>query len=160
EPVRVEARAGVCLELAELLAVAVGRQHSELRLRVPERHLIAAKRDALREQPVLELVLLLDEPGRDETALARLAPAGEQLALLGHGRAPPLAKRLELLPTEEIGVAAHDPRLLRGLLLADANGASLLGALVQVARETLLELRRCAHRGDRQSRRTLADEAT
>src|SRR5262249_9307307 len=159
EPVGVEARARVGLELAELLAIGIGRQHRELRLRVPKRHLLAAERDPLCEQPVLELVLLLDERGRDEPALARLAEPVEQLALLARSPFLRLTQRLELLPAEEVGVAPHDLRLLGRLLLADADRAPLLGALVEIAREALLELRGCANRGDRQSRRTLADEA-
>ena len=61
EPVGVEAGACVRLQLAELLAVAIGRQHRELRLRVSERHLLAPECDALCELPVLELVLPFDE---------------------------------------------------------------------------------------------------
>src|SRR5262249_43022879 len=131
----------------------------ELRLRVAARHLPAAERHPLGEQPVLELVLLLDERGRDEPALARLAQPVEQLALLPGRALLGLTQRLELLPAEEVGVAAHDLRLLGRLLLAHAYRAPLLVALVEVARETLLEFRRRANRGDRQSRRTLADQA-
>src|SRR5262249_15953343 len=159
EPVGGEARARVGLELAELLAIAVARQHRELRLRVPKRHLLAAERDPLCEQPVLELVLLLDERGRDKPALARLAEPVVQLAFLARSPFLRLTQRLELLPAEDVAVAPPDLPLLGRLLRARAAGAPLLGAPVEAARETPFEPRRCANRGDRQSRRTLADEA-
>ena len=46
-----------------------------------------------------------------------------------------LAQRVELLAREEVGVAAHDLRLLRDLLLAHAHRAPLLRALEQIALE-------------------------
>src|SRR4029079_14988146 len=55
ETVGIETRACGGLELTELLAVGVGGQDGQLRLRVPNRHLLAAEGDALGEQPVLEL---------------------------------------------------------------------------------------------------------
>jgi len=53
-----------------------------------------------------------------------------------------LAERLELLTGEQVGVATNDLRLLRHLFLADADSATLLGALEQVLLELLLEVRR------------------
>ena len=88
EPVGVEARARLRLELAELLAIAIGRQHRELCLRVRGAAFPAPECDPLGEQPVLELVLALDELRRDEAGLARLAQAVEQLALLTRCLAP------------------------------------------------------------------------
>ena len=46
---------------------------------------------------------------------------------------------------EEVAVALDDRRLLRGLLLAHAHGAALLGALEEVARQALLVLDRRSH---------------
>jgi hypothetical protein len=45
-----------------------------------------------------------------------------------------------LLAREEVGVASDDLRLLARLLLPHAHGASLLGALVEIAVEPFLEL--------------------
>jgi hypothetical protein len=45
------------------------------------------------------------------------------------------AQRLDLVPGEEVRVARDDRRLLGDLLLPHAHGASLLGALVEVALE-------------------------
>ena len=88
EPVGVEPGAHLGLDRAELLAVGVGREHGELRLRVPERHLLALERHARGEQPVLELVLALGELRRHEPRLARLAKPVEELAGVAAARAP------------------------------------------------------------------------
>ena len=125
-------------------------QHGQLRLRVAERHLLALERDALGEHAVLELVLALDERGRDEPALAGLAQPVEQLALVALGAVLGLAQRLELLDAEEVGVALDDLRLLGGLLLAHAHRAAFLGALEEIPREAALELGGGADRGDAQ----------
>ena len=125
-------------------------QHGHLRLRVAQRHLLALEGDALGEHAVLELVLALDERGRDEPALARLAQPVEQLALVALGAVLGLAQRLELLDAEEVGVALDDLGLLGDLLLAHAHRAALLGALEQIPREAALELGGIANRGDAQ----------
>ena len=99
-------------------------EHGHLRLCVAERHLLAPEGDALGEHAVLQLVLALDERGRDETALARLAQPVQQLALVALGAVLGLAQRLELLDAEEVGVALDDLGLLGDLLLAHAHRAA------------------------------------
>ena len=131
---------------------AYAGEHGHLRLRVPQRHLLALERDALGEHAVLELVLALDERGRDEPALARLAQPVEQLALVALGAVLGLAQRLELLDAEEVGVALDDLGLLGDVLLAHAHRAALLGALEEIPREAALELGRDCGR-QRRSRR-------
>ena len=101
EPVGLNAALASAWISPELLAVGVLRQHGQLRLRVPQRHLLALERDALGQHAVLELVLALDERRRDEPALARLAQAVEQLALVALGALLGLAQRLELLEAEQ-----------------------------------------------------------
>ena len=135
-----KARARVGLYVAELLAILVDGQHRELRLRRAKRHLLALERDAGREQLVLELVVALDELVREQAALARLPQPEEPLALVDARALLGLVQRLELAAAEEVGVAADDLRLLRGLLLPHAHGPRLLGALVHVLREAALEL--------------------
>ena len=80
--------------------------------------------------------------------LARLAQPVEELALVAVRGLLGLAEHVELAGREEIAVALDDRRLLGDLLLADANGAPLLGALEQVAREALLVLGGGAGGGD------------
>ena len=58
-----------------------------------------------------------------------------------------IAQHLDLRTREEIGVAGDDRSLLRHLLLADANGAALLGALEVVLLEPRLVVGRRANRG-------------
>ncbi len=91
----------------------------------------------------------------DESGLAGLAQAVEELAVVARRVAFRLPERVELLAAEEIGVAADDLRLLRGLLLADANGAPLLRAFEEVPLEALLEVR-CAENRSRSHSGTLA----
>src|SRR5581483_12392577 len=143
-----EARARLGLQLAELLAVAVRGEDGEPRLRVPERHLLAAEGDALGEQAVLEVVLALDERGRHDPSLARLAQPVQELAPVARRRLLRAPERVELLAAEEVAVAAHDLGLLRRLLLADANRSGLLGTLVEITREALLEFGRRPDRRD------------
>ena len=78
----VERRRHVRLQCAELRAVGVRVEHGELRLRTPQRHLLALPRDARGEDLVLELVLCLGELSGGETSFARLAEAVEPLALV------------------------------------------------------------------------------
>ena len=144
----------VRLQRAELRAVGVRVEHGELRLRAPQRHLLALPRHARGEDLVLELVLGLGELGGGEPSLARLAEAVEPLALVAvRGLLLALAERGELRAREEIVVARDDRRLLRGLLLPHANRAALLGTLVEVFLQPLLVLGRApdclgdAHRG-------------
>ena len=143
---RVERRRRVRLERAELLAVGVVVEHGELRLRVPQRHLLALPRDARGEDLVLELVLRLGELSGGETAFAGLAEAVEPLALVAvRGLLLALAQRRELRAREEIGVPRDDRRLLRSLLLAHADRAAFLGTLVEVLLQPLLVLGRAPH---------------
>ena len=114
----------------------------ELRLRVAQRHLLAAERHARGEHAVLELVLALGELGGDQPGLAGLAQAVEELALVAGGALLGLPQRVELLAAEEVGVAADDLGLLGDLLLPHPHGAPLLGALEQVPLEARLELGR------------------
>ena len=144
----VEAGGCVGLEVAELFAVAVLGQDRELRLRGPERHLLALERDSLGENGVLELVLPLGELAVREAGLARLSEPVEALALVAVGLLLGRAQRVELLAGEEIRVAGDDRRLLGDLLLADAHGPNLLRALEDVGAEAVLVLRRAANRGD------------
>ena len=82
EPLVVEGGGRLGLEDAELLAVGVGRQHRELRLRRPERERLAVEVDPGGEDPVLERVLARRELGGDDAGLAGLAQAVEALALV------------------------------------------------------------------------------
>jgi hypothetical protein len=70
--------------------------------------------------------------------------ARTRFAFVAARRALGGAQGVELRAREEIFVAPDDLRLLRGLLLAHANGARFLGPLVEVALEALLELVGCA----------------
>ncbi|TMK56543.1 MAG: hypothetical protein E6G60_18085 [Actinobacteria bacterium] len=144
EPLLVEARRCLVVDLAELVPVGVRVEHGELRLRRAERHLLAFERHARREDRVLQLVVALGELGRDEAAFAGLPEPVQPLALLGAGPLLLLAERAELVAAEEIRVARDDRRLLGDLLLAHANGAPLFGALVQVPLDLFLEFRRRA----------------
>src|SRR4051794_30198883 len=146
QPVGVERRARVRLDAAELVALVVRREHREQRLSVPERHLLALERNALGEEAVLELVFALRELRRDEAGLAGLAEPVQQLALVARDAVLRLAQGIELLAAEEVRVAADDLRLLGSLLLADAHGTPLLGALEEILLETLLEVRRAEDR--------------
>ena len=134
EPLLVEVRGAPPIELSELLAVLVLGDDREL-----EPH-------ACGQLGVLELVVALRELGGHEAALTCLAQPVEPFSPLAVAPVLLLAQRLELLATEEVGVARDDRGLLRDLLLPHANGAPFLGALVQVPLELFLELRRAADR--------------
>ena len=140
----VEAGALRVRERAELVAVAVDREHCQLRLGGPQRQLLPAPADPRGQEPVLELVLSRRELGGEDARLARLAEPIEQLALVRAAGLLRFAQQLELGDREEIAVPLDDHRLLGRLLLADADGTSLLGALEEVAREPLLVLGRSA----------------
>src|SRR5581483_38001 len=139
QPVGVERGARRLLDRAELLPVGVPGKHRQLRLRVAQRHLLAAKRHPFREQLVLELVLRLGELRRHEPALARLAQPEEQLTVVARRRLLGVAQRLQLAGREQVAVAADDLRLLRHLLLPHAHRPPLLGALEQVLLQARLE---------------------
>src|SRR6476469_393058 len=149
QTVVVERGARLGLDRTELLALGVLREHRQLRLGVPERHLLALEGDAGREQAILELVLTLRELGVDEAGLAGLAQAIEQLAGVAALTRLRLAQRVELLAAEEVGVAADDLRLLGDLLLPHAHGAPLLRALEAVALEAGFEFRWAENRSRR-----------
>ena len=135
QPVGVQARGLGLLQLAELLAVAVGLQHGEARLCGPQRQLVAPEAHPGGEDRVLERVLLLGELARDQAALTGLPQAVEALPLAALGAVLGLSERLELAAREEVRVARDDRCLLRDVLLADAHGAALLGTLEVVALE-------------------------
>ena len=84
----VEGGGCVGLEIAQLFAVAVLGQHRQLRLRRPQRHLLALERDSLGENRVLELVLALGQLTVREARLAFLSQAVEPLALVTARPAP------------------------------------------------------------------------
>ena len=132
------------MDLAELVPIWVGAEDGELRLRRAQRHLLALERDARGEDRILELVVPLGELCSDEPAFARLSQPVQPLALSLVGARLFLLQRAELLAAEEIRVARDDRGLLGHFFLAHANSAPLLGALVQVPLDLLLELRRRA----------------
>ena len=132
------------LQLAQLVALAVGVEHRQPRLRGPERHLLVLPFDARRQDLVLQRVLALGQLGADDAALAGLAQSVEALELVRRGAvsvrcALGLGQSLELRTREEIAVAGDDRRLLGGLLLPHPDGARLLEALVEEAGKPCLE---------------------
>ena len=135
------------MDLAQLLALVVRVEHGELRLGVPQRHLLTAVLDADRQQLVLHLVLEVDELACEQAALARLPEAMQSLALyVVLLPVLTLAQVVELLSCEQVGVACDDRRRLGALLLADTDGSRLLGSLRAVGAERRLELLGCANR--------------
>ena len=157
EPVGIEPRRLRPLEVAELLAVGVAVVHRQARLRGAQRHLLALERDARADERVLERVLLVRELGGDDPALARLPQPVEALAVFALRGVLRLVQRLELRAREQVGVAGDDRRLLRHLLLADANGAAFLGALEVVVAQARLVLgwgaNGCGRHGSEQTSR-------
>ncbi len=139
EPLAVEARRGLEHALPEPIAITVLVEHRELRLRRPERDRLAVLLDPAGQDRVLERVLALGELRGDDPARARLSKANEPLALVVLGGPLRAAERRVLLAREEICVAGDDRRLLARLLLAHTDRSELLGALVDEAREPLLE---------------------
>ena len=147
-PVVVETRADSVRERAELVAVAVTGQHGELRLRIPQRHLLAAPVDPRGQDPVLELVLPCRELGGDDPGLAGLSQPVEQLALVAARRLLGGSEHVDLRGREEVAEALDDRGLLGDLLLAHPHGAPLFGALEEVARKALFVVGRGSDRGD------------
>ena len=139
------------MELAELLAVAVVVQDGEPRLRGAQRQLLALERQPRGELPVLELVLALDELGRDDPALADLPQAVQLLALVALGARSASHSASSCSRVKRSAIPADDLGLLGDLLLPDADRAALLGALEEVLPEPLLVLEQ-AYRRRRQSR--------
>src|SRR5262249_25676636 len=91
---------------------------------------------------------------RDHAGLAGLAQPVEPLALVARRRLVLcLAQSLELVAREQLRVAPDDLGALRDLLLADAHGAALLGALEQVALEAGLVIGWLENRCDAHGRR-------
>ena len=133
-------------QVAELLPIRIRGQHGELRLGGPQRHRLAAELDRGRQLGVLERVFLLDQLGRDQTFLARLAQAVDALALVRLvGGSLGLVQRVQLGVREEIGVAGDDGGLVGGFLLPDADRARFLRPLEDVCLEPRLELVRRPH---------------
>jgi hypothetical protein len=137
------------VQLTELVALLVIRDHCKTRERRAKRQLLTLEGQARGENRVLELVVLLGQLGGDEPTLTGLAQPIEPLALVSVRNLLLVTQGLKLLAAEEIGVANDDRRLLGDLLLADADGPALLRPLVEVALELLLELRRAAYGGRR-----------
>ena len=146
ESLLVEVRGAPPVELSELVAILVLGDDRELCERRAQRKLLVLELHACGQLRVLELVVALRELGGHEAALTCLAQPVEPLSPLAVAPVLLLAQRLELLATEEVGVARDDRGLLRDLLLPHANGAPFLGALVQVPLELFLELRGAADR--------------
>ena len=154
-PQLVEGGGCVSLEVAELFAVAVLGEHRELRLRRPERHLLALERQSLGENRVLELVLPLGELTVRQARLAFLSQTVEPLVLVTVGLLLCRAERVELLAAEEVRVAGDDLRPLGDFLLPDAHGPNLLRTLEDVGAESVLVLRRAANRGHAHRRESI-----
>ena len=147
-PVVVEAGADSVRERAELVAVAVAGQDCELRLRIPQRHLLAAPVDSRGQDPVLELVLPCRELGGDDPGLTGLSQPVEQLALVPARRLLGGPEHVDLGGREEVAEALDNRRLLGDLLLADTDRSPLFGALEQVARKALFIVGRRSDGGD------------
>ena len=151
EPLVVEGRVRVGVEIAELLAVAVLVQQREPRLRRAERQLLAPER---RSAPRARRSRARPRARRARRRRSRpRRPCAAGRAPRARPRTPPLGlpERLELISREEVGVAGDDLGLLGGLLLAHAHGAALLRALEQVLLQPLLVVERrvdpgCRHR--------------
>ena len=113
------------------------------------------------EERVLERVFALGELAVDDAFLAGEAQAGELLAVVSRRRFGP-REGLELLTGEEIRVARDDRRLLGRLLLPHADRPRLLGALLEVRVEPLLECLRveCAHAATSAPRRNRASDVS
>ena len=138
--------------VAELVALAVIGQHRQLRLGGPQRQLLSLPLHARGENPVLELVFARGEVGGDDPLLARLAQPVQELAVVAGRGLFRVTQDVELAGREEVAVPLDDRRLLRDLLLPDADRAPLLGPLEEVARETLLVLGGTAGRGGAHAR--------
>ena len=147
---------------AERVAVGVGGLDGEPRLGRAERKLVAAPGDAGGEERVLERILALGELAVDDALLAGEAQAGDLLAVVARRRRFGPGERLELLAGEEVRVARDDRRLLGGLLLPHADRPRLLGALLEVRVEPLLECLRveCAHAATSAPRRSRASDVS
>ena len=138
---------------AELAAREDALENAVLAARVEFQGEELPLRSAQAKLAVLTSYAERDELGGDDSALAHLAQPVELLPLLPRRGALGVPQSVQLRPREELGVTRDDLRLLGDLLLADADGAALLGALVQVALDLLFEFRRRAdgrgrHRGD------------
>ena len=79
----VEGRVRRVVELAQVVAIAIAGQDGELGLGRAKRQLLPTPVEADGEQPVLELVLLHGQLGRDDARLACLPQPVEVLVLVG-----------------------------------------------------------------------------
>src|SRR5436309_12480770 len=129
EPLQVERRRRLALELTKLVTVPVARQNGQLGDRGSERELLTLEGKTRRQDRVLELVVLLRQLRGDQTALTGLPQSIQPLAPISLGLRLLVAEGAQLVAAEEILVARHDRRLLRDLFLADANGAAFFGPL-------------------------------
>ena len=147
---------------AERVAVGIGGLDGQTRLGRAERKLVVAPGDAGGEERVLERILALGELAVDDAFLAGEAQAGDLLAVVAARRRFGPGERLELLAGEEVRVARDDRRLLGGLLLPHADRPRLLGALLEVRVEPLLECLRveCAHAATSAPRRSRASDVS
>ena len=104
--------------------------------------------DAGSQDPVLELVLSCRKLGRDDPGLAGLSQPVEQLPLVAARGLLGRPQHVDLRGREEVAEALDDGRLLGDLLLADPHGATLFGALEQIARQALFVVGRRSDSGD------------
>ena len=159
EPVGVERGRSFAIDRRELVAVAIALDDRELRLRRPQRDLLALEVDARGQDRVLELVVSLGELRRDDPALACLSEPVQPLPFVAACPSLLLPERVELLAAEQIGVPGDDRRLLGRLLLAHPDRASLFGTLVQIPLELVLELGRGADDSRRHSEDSIRRDA-
>ncbi len=125
-PLLVEARIELQRQITELFALRVVRQDCELRVSRAQGQLLTIEREPRGEQRILECVLVLDAHSIHKPPLAGLAQTVEALTFVALGQLFCPAQRLELRPCEEVGVAGHDGRQFRHLLLANPDSANFL----------------------------------
>jgi hypothetical protein len=92
------------VQLTELVALVVVRDHRKTRERRAKRQLLALEGQACGEDRVLEFVVLLGQLGGDEPTLTGLAQPVEPLALVSLRSVLLLTQGPKLLAAEEIGV--------------------------------------------------------
>jgi hypothetical protein len=94
QPVVVEGRVQVGQQVAELLTLGIVVQYGEPGLGGPQRQLLVAEHEPRSELAVLELVLALDQLGRDDSTLTDLAQTVELLLLVSwEGLSPGVISR-------------------------------------------------------------------
>ena len=132
EPVGVEAALASAWISPSSSRSAYVAEHGELRLRVPQRHLLAVERRRARRACRFSSSSSRSTSVGRRRARPRTSCAAGRAARARRRRAASSASRSasSCSTREEVGVALDDLRLLRRLLLADPDRAALLGALV------------------------------